>query len=209
MKAEFMKLTTTPLLLATLLLASCGKKNVVNTNPNTSFFSGSNTQVASNYSNLRNSMPCLSGRSRLNTDYTFSMMAGSSTQSTIYGQFQAGPITSGSVSEMYVGISRFNDLMFMTKITNGSGAVIGYNVTLSMCSMPNGNYPALISNERTLTNFQSSYITVNTNTNCGYGLIARADTYMVSNRIPSNPYTYDFPVYTTFSNYGGCIKPNN
>ena len=205
MKPHFKKSLLLTMIASSMIMSSCGKKNVVNSTPtgNYSAFSG-NTSLISQYDAIKAKVSCLSGRYRLNNDVVFSVNGGAYSQSTIYGQFAAGAI-SGTASEMYVGVSAYRDLMFVTKITN-NGTFVGYNVQLSMCSVPNsyGNYPALISNERTLSNFQAPYgIVVNSNTSCGYGLVAAAYyTYMVSQRIPSNAYTADFPVYTTFSNTG-------
>lgn len=201
------------LITSSLIFTSCGKKNVVNSGSGSSYFNSSNSLFTSNsqfinqYNTIKNKVSCLPGRYRLSTDSTYYVSSGSYSQSTIYGQYQAGSINSGTVSEMYVGMSSFSDLMFVTKVTNGS-TVVGFNVTLSMCSIPNsqGNYPALVSNDRSLTNFQASNgIKVNSSTSCGYGLVAAAYyTYMLSQRIPSNAYTADFPVYTTFTN-NGCF----
>jgi hypothetical protein len=211
MRPRYGKFLLITIVASSLIFVSCGKKNVVNSGSGSSFFSSNNpvfsggTQFVNNYNAIKNKVSCLSGRYRLNNDVTFFINGGSYSQSTIYGQFQAGQISTGSVSEMYVGVSAYRDLMFVTKVSNG-GSLVGYNVTLSMCSVPNSysTYPALVSNDRTLTGFQAPYgIVVNSSTNCGYGLIASAYyTYMLSQRIPNNAYTADFPVYTTFSNTG-------
>jgi hypothetical protein len=207
MKPHFRKSLLLTAITASMILSSCGKKNVVNSSStgNYSAFSG-NTTLISQYDSIKAKVSCLSGRYRLTTDAQFYVNGGAYSQSTIYGQFQTGSI-SGTASEMYVGISAYRDLMFVTKITNG-GTLVGYNIAVSMCSIPNSysTYPALVSNDRSLTNFQAPYgIVVNSTTSCGYGLVAAAYyTYMVSQRIPSNAYTADFPVYTTFSN-SGCF----
>ncbi len=208
MKPQYFKASVLTLLSSALILASCGKKNVVKSNQpngNYSAYQG-NTTMISQSDTIKAKVSCLSGRYRLSTDYVYSVNGGAFSQSTIGGQFSQTVLT-GTASELYVGVSAYRDLMFVTKITN-NGSLVGYNVTLSMCSVPNSyaNYPNLVSNDRTLANFQAPYgITLNSNTSCGYGLVAAAYyTYMISQRIPSNPYTADFPVYTTFSN-SGCF----
>jgi hypothetical protein len=213
MKARLKNPLIITTIISSLIFASCAKKNVVNSSSGSNFFTSGNSLFTNNsqyinyYNTVKNKVSCLSGRYRLSNDVTFYVSGGAYSQSTIYGQFTPGSLTTGTVSEMYVGVSAYSDLMFVTKVTNG-GSVVGFNVTLSMCSVPNSyaNYPALVSNDRSLTGFQAPYgITVNSSTNCGYGLVAAAYyTYMVSQRIPSNAYTADFPVYTTFSN-SGCF----
>jgi hypothetical protein len=207
--SRFLLLTT---IVSSLILSSCGKKNSTSSSSSTSYFSSSNSLFSANssfvtyYNNIKGKVSCLSGRYRLASDVNFYVNGGAYSQSTIYGTFQAGSLSSGTVSEMYVGMSVYRDLMFVTKVVNSSGTLVGYNVTLSYCSIPNSyaNYPALVSNERALTNFQTPYgIVVNSSTSCGYGLVASGYyTYILSNRITGNAYTADFPVYTTFTNWG-------
>lgn len=215
MKRSMSKILLTTTLTSMLLMSACGKKNVVNTSgvsgnspftANNPLFS-SNPQLAAKANEIKSKIGCLNGNYRLNNDYTFYVQGGNYSQSQIGGQFQQGVLTSGSASELYVGMSVYRDLMFVTKVTNGT-SVVGYNVTLSFCSVPNAypNYPALVSNERSMINFQAPYnIVLNSNTSCGYGLVAAAYyTYIISQRMPNNAYTSDFPVYTTFTN-SGCF----
>ncbi|MGZ3790328.1 MAG: hypothetical protein ACXVLQ_17480 [Bacteriovorax sp.] len=200
-----------------LLLGSCGKKggNVVNTNGyangqspisiNNPVFSGSGgSTIVNQYNHIRSSVACLPGRNRLLNDVSF-YVSGAFSGTTVGGNWQPGFMSNGTVTDMYVGVSAFRDLMFLTKVTSGS-QVIGYNVTLSFCEVPNAymNYPALVSNDRALINFQApNGITINTATSCGYGLIASAqNTLIVSQRSLTNPYTSDYPIYTSFT------KPN-
>jgi hypothetical protein len=198
-----------------LLIASCGKKeNTVNSNGygtspisvNNPIFSGSGgSAIVTQYNSIRSSVACLPGRTRLGNDVSYFINGGSISGTTVGGNWQPGFMTSGTVSAMYVGVSAFRDLMFLTKVTNGS-QVTGYNVTLSYCDVANPystTFPLLVSNDRALVNFQApSGITINTATSCGYGLIAAAYTKMLSQKVLSNPYTFDFLVETTFT------KPN-
>jgi len=196
-----------------ILMGSCGKKeNTVNSGASgtSPFYQGnpalsSSPQIITQVQNIKSSVSCLPGRSRLINDVSFYVNSNSMSGTTVYGNWQLGFMSNGSITNLYVGVSAWRDLMFLTKVTNGS-QVIGYNVTLSYCDVPNAyvNYPALVSNDRALVNFQApSGITINTATSCGYGLIAAAmNTIIVSQRSTTNPYTSDYPIYTTFT------KPN-
>ncbi|MDO9183111.1 MAG: hypothetical protein Q7U04_11920, partial [Bacteriovorax sp.] len=135
-------------------------------------------------------------------DVSFFINNGSISGTTIGGNWQPGFMSNGTISNLYVGVSYYRDLMFVTKVTNG-GQVIGYNATLSFCDVPNAypNFPPLVSNDRALVNFQApSGIVLDVNTYCGYGVIDAAfNTIIVSQRSATNPYTSDYPVYTSFS----------
>lgn len=194
-----------------LILGACGKKeNKVNSNGasgTSPFYVGNpalsaNPAIVNQVQSLRASVACLQGRNRLANDVSFYINGGSISGTTIGGQWQSGFMGSGSISNLYVGVSAYRDLMFVTKVTNG-GQVIGYNVTLSFCEVPNAypNYPALVSNDRALINFQApNGIVLDTNTYCGYGVIdAAINTVVVSQRSTTNPYTSDYPVYTSFT----------
>lgn len=222
MGSQFSKRVLLTLAASSLILSSCGKKNVVNSSSSSSsFFTSGNSAISSTfvgyYNTVKSKVSCLSGRYRLNNDYTFYTSSGNFTNSTLYGTaWQAGSLTSGTVSEMYVGVSAYRDLMFVTKVVNSSGSVVGFNVTLSFCSIPNSysTYPALVSNDRTIAlsystgqsvNFTPYGITMASSTACGYGLVSAAYyTTVISQKINGNAYTADFPVYTTFSN-SGCF----
>lgn len=211
-------------LIACLLLGACGKKeNKVNSSglgggggisASSPLFTGAVGQtIAAQYNSIRNSVACLPGKTRLANDVSF-YVTGSFTGTKILGNWQQGFMSNGTVTEMYVGVGIYRDLMFLTKVTNGS-QVVGYNVTLSYCEVPNQypGYPALVSNDRPLVGFrtlpyQDMYVSipdgiiVNTATSCGYGLIASAYTVITSQRSSTNPYTADYPIYTAFT------KPN-
>jgi hypothetical protein len=195
-----------------ILGTSCGKKNTVNSSASGSggisstspIFANSSTggTIYSQYQALRSSISCLSGKNRLAADISYYTTAtGSGT--TVPGNvaWTQGVLPSGSASNLYVGVSAFGDILFLIKVTNGS-QVVGYNVITSYCevSNPYPPYPLLVSNDRQLTNFQTSNITVNTATSCGYGLIAYAYTYMLSQPSTTNPYASSpFQVYTSFA----------
>lgn len=205
MKGSNFKVCHTALALVLLLgLASCGdKKNSTNSSNNSSTNTNGvnnsgnwsstqyqdNTGYTSEQSNqinsIKSSVSCRTG-ARLSQDVIFGVQGGAYNSSTIGGTFQAGSI-SGTVSMLYVGISAFNDLMFVSKVTNGN-SVLGYNVRISMCpQMASGNFP-FIGNERPLSNFAAPQgITLNDTTVCGVGQVTSAqNTTMVSGSISIN-----------------------
>jgi len=191
------------LIIGLLVLSGCGKNNYVsNVAGSSNQLLASSQNFGSVYTSLKNKITCPSGY-RLANDISYTLNGSALSQSTLSGSFSQGALTNGSVSELYVGMSSFRDLMFVSKITN-NGSVVGYTVTLSYCSSGSSynGIPPVISNERSLSNFQSSNIVLNSNTSCGYGLIAYANTYIVSNAIPNNYYTYPTPVQTLFTNQG-------
>lgn len=212
MKLRFNKTIHITSLVCLLILGACGKKeNKVNSSIGASgtspFYAGnpalsSSPQIISQVQSVRASVACLSGRTRLSNDVSFYINGGSISGTKIGGNWQPGFMSSGTISNLYVGVSAYRDLMFVSKVTNG-GQVIGYNVTLSFCEVPNAypNYPALVSNDRALINFQApNGIVLDVNTYCGYGVIdAAINTVIVSQRSTTNPYTSDFAVYTSFT----------
>lgn len=192
-----------------LLLGACGKKNVVNSSAigsgSSPFYTGNpaiSPAIISQVQSVKTSVQCLPGRNRLTTDASFFISGGSMSGTTIGGNWQSGFMGTGTITNLYIGVSAYRDLMFVTKVTNG-GQVMGYNVTLSFCEVPNAypNYPALVSNDRPLVNFQApNGIVLDMNTYCGYGVVdAALNTIIISQRNPSNLYTTDFPVYTSFT----------
>lgn len=206
-------------------LGACGKKeNRVNSSAvatgswgSSPIFTGAAGQtILTQYNSIRNSVACLPGTTRLMNDVHFNV-SGAFTGTKISGIWQPGLMVNGTVTELLVGVSAYRDLMFLTKVTNGS-QVIGYNVTLSYCEILNKNpaYPPLVSNNRLLSNFRTlpfqspyyPYISIpdgiyrDTATSCGYGLIASAYTEIISQKIPGNLFTEDFVVATSFTKPG-------
>ena len=193
-----------------LLLGSCGKKNTVNSNGNNGtspFYIGnpalsSSPQLVNQVQSMKSSTRCMQG-ARLTNDVSFYINGGSVSGTTIGGNWQSGFMSSGTINSLYVGVGVFGDLLFVTKVTNG-GQVVGYNATLSFCGLPNpmgGNFPALISDQRALINFQApSGIVLDTNTYCGYGVIDYAGYTSIVSQRNSNPYSsQDFQVITSFT----------
>jgi hypothetical protein len=201
----------TSFLMTTLLISSCGKKaNTVNSSNLTGsslFYNGnsafqSNPQIITHVQNIKAGVQCTSGRQRLQQDVTFNVTGGARSGTTISGNFVEG-VLPGNNSDLYVGVSLWRDLMFVTKVTNGS-QVVGFNVTLSFCDVANPagiQFPLLVSNERRLVNFIApTGIVLDMNTYCGYGVIDSAqNTWITSQVAPSNQYTSPFTFPTSFT----------
>lgn len=151
---------------------------------------------------LKSQNQCNDGKKRLSNDVSYYVNGGSISETTIGGNWQSGFMSNGTISDLYVGVSAYKDLMFLTKVTN-NGKVVGYNVTLSFCEVPNAypRYPALVSNDRPLTNFQAPYgIILDKSSSCGHGTIAAAlNTVVISQKNPKDVHTSDFPVYSSFT----------
>ena len=191
------------LVMSTLLLAgACGKKenkvNIPPTGATSPYYTGNpalgaNPQILNQVNSIKANVACYNGY-RLAKDYSFYVQGSfnGSSRTTIGGQFVPGYLTSGTLSQLYVGVSTFRDLMFVTKVTNGS-QVIGYNVTLSFCEMKSAyqNFPSIISNETELTNFfAQNGIILDSDVHCGYGVVDLAqNTYITATRTVSNPYS--------------------
>jgi hypothetical protein len=203
---NFIKFTFLSLI---LLLGSCGKKaNTVNSSAlsgSSLFYQGSsafasNPGIVTHVQNIKNGVKCLTGN-RLINDVTFFVTGGYQSGTRIGGTFQPG-ILPGDNAELHVGVSAFRDLMFVTKVTNGS-QVLGFNVTMSFCEMANPypNFPMLISSDRQLVGFQApNGIILDTNTYCGYGVIdAAIDTWMTSQASASNQMTAAFTFPTSYT----------
>lgn len=187
--------------MSALVLSACGKKeNKVNSSGlagASPFYLGNpaltnSPQIVNQVQSLKANVSCLNGY-RLTNDVSFYVNGGVIGSNRIGGSFQSGFLTNGTVSQLWVGVSVFRDLMFVTKVTNGS-QVVGFNVTLSFCEMKNTYYPnlpSIISNERALVNFMApNGIILDNNTYCGYGVVDwAANTIITSQRNLSNPYS--------------------
>ncbi len=201
------------LIVSALALTACGKKeNKVNSSGvagSSPFYSGNpalggnvGSTIINQVNSIKANVPCMTGY-RLTNDVSFYVQGGyAAGTNTIYGNFTEGFLTSGTVNQLYVGVSIYRDLMFVTQVSNG-GQVVGYNVTLSFCEMKStsANLPSIISNERKLSRFTAPWgINIGTKTNCGYGLVYSTgvgyDNYgrpkattIVSEKNLSNPYS--------------------
>lgn len=201
------------LVASALLLTACGKKeNKVNSSISGSspFYTGNpalNTSTGSTIVNqvqsIKANVRCTQGGYRLTNDASFYVQGGVVGSNRIGGYWQPGFLTNGSVNKLWIGVSAFGDVMFVTQVVNGS-QVVGFNVTLSFCEMKNSmpGYPSVISNERALKNFLApNGIVVDSNTYCGYSVVdAAIMTYITSERNLSNPYSPpDAQIPTTFT----------
>lgn len=195
-----------------LLLTACGKKeNKVNSSVSGSspFYTGNpalstsaGSTIINQVQSIKANVSCLNGY-RLTNDVSFYVQGGIVGSNKIGGNWQSGFLTNGSVNKLWVGVSAFRDIMFVTQVVNGS-QVVGFNVTLSFCELKNSysTLPSIISNERALINFAAPYgIIVDSNTYCGYGVVDYAqNTVITSQRNLSNPYSPpDAQIPTSFT----------
>ncbi|MBC7430187.1 MAG: hypothetical protein H7336_16355 [Bacteriovorax sp.] len=200
------------LIVGALTLTSCGKKeNKVSSNfSGSSPFTSNNPSLSSSIggtiinqvSSMKANVACLNGSYRLTNDISFHVNGGYKSGTTITGGWQPEFMSSGTVSKMWVGVSAYRDIMFVTQIANGS-QVVGFNVTISFCEMKSSNgLPSVISNERALDTFQTPYgIVLDSNAYCGYSVVDLAqNTSIISRRSSSNPYSPpDAQIPTSFT----------
>lgn len=152
---------------------------------------------------IKGSFQCTQG-SRLSRDITYHTNQGSNSSDTrIQGPFNPGALPGGgSTVKLFVGVSSFNDIMIVSKIANGN-QVIGYNITISYCSMSSQNGAPYISDQRAISNFQAQNgIVLYEHAGCGFGSVDAAKlTYA-----QSAPYQYlqAFPIWTTF--FRACVN---
>ena len=190
------------LIVSALILTSCGKKeNKVSSTGVTDQISTSNplfsspagATIVNQVNSIKSNMACLNGY-RLAKDMNFYVQGGVLGSNRIGGNWIEGfmPSTNGQINKMWVGVSAYRDLMFVTQVMNGS-SVVGFNVTLSFCEMKNSypSLPSIISNERALTNFITpNGIFVSSTATCGYNVVSLSQqTYITSQKDLSNPYS--------------------
>jgi len=214
-------LVTFLLLSMTLHLSSCGKKSENKTNanddsvsrttsgiplstqPNTTIPTFDSNQIDS-ISTLKNNLQCPNGQ-RLSTDYVYYTQGynHNGTRTTISGPFQEGSSPGGSSQKLFVGVSSYNDIMFVSKLTNGS-QVVGYAVIISYCSYSSNGVP-YIDNSRGISGFSAPQgIVLDEDNMCGYGSVDSAqNTRAQSSSIPFNYGGYNvqlppYNIYTTF-----------
>jgi hypothetical protein len=113
---------------------------------------------------------------RLTQDFTFRTRGFNpqGTRTNIYGPFEPGNV-GGTPTSLYVGLSTFGDIMIVSKVTNGS-QVVGYNVTLSLCSYSGQDGTPYIDNRRPVESFSASQggITLDQDSHCGIGSVDAA-----------------------------------
>src|SRR5215217_3163535 len=158
------------LIMTALIVSSCGKKeNKVNSNGisgSSPFYHGNSSmtaEIVNQAQSIKQNVQCMNGY-RLTNDVSFFLSGGSLGANKIGGAFtqlQPGAVPPAGISnKLWVGVSSFRDIMFVTQVTQNN-QVVGYMVTLSFCEMKNAynnaNIPSIISNERALMNFQAPY----------------------------------------------------
>jgi hypothetical protein len=153
---------------------------------------------------IKNNFNCPGGQ-RLGTDYVYYTQGynHNGSRTTIAGPFQEGNSPGGSSQKLYIGMSSYNDLMFVSKLTNGS-QVVGYAVIVSYCSYSSNGFP-YIDNSRRITGFNAPQgIVLDEDNFCGYGSVDSAqNTVAQSASIPFNYGGYQvtlppYNIYTTF-----------
>lgn len=212
MKVNFKQSLNLLLVVSALVLISCGKKenkvssSVSSATPfstgNDSLYTSEGSIIVNQVKSIKENMPCLTGN-RLVKDVNFYVQNGSKGANRIGGTWTPGfSPQGGKINKMWIGVSAFRDLMFVTQVMNGS-SVIGFNVTMSFCEMKNSyaGLPSLISNEREITAFSTpNDIIVESTARCGYNLVSlAANTQIISQKDLSNPYSTTVQVPTTFA----------
>ncbi len=188
-----------------LLATSCGdKENKISDNNTgvTPLQNNNGSQYLPNFTGsqstqiqqIKSSFPCKQGQ-RLSQDFTFQTQGfnPAGTRTNITGPFQQGN-SSGTVNKIYVGVSSFNDIMVVSKATNGT-QVSGYSVTLSMCSYVGQDGTPYIHNSRPLTNFAAQGgITLDEDTHCGVGSVDAAFNTVVQSAATTYNHPQGYPI---------------
>lgn len=190
------------LVVSALILTSCGKKEnkvssgISGSSPfyssNSSLSSAAGQTIVNQVQSIKANLACLTGY-RLTNDYSFYVSGGILGTNRLGGNFVSGfSPNGGTINKMWIGVSAYRDLMFVTQVMNGS-QVMGFNVTLSFCEMKNSysSLPSIISNTRALSNFIApNGIVVSSTATCGYNVVSLSQqTYITSERDTSNPYS--------------------
>lgn len=192
------------------LFISCGKSAIdsgpksLSTNPllDSSGLIGG-TSAASQMQVFRNTVACLGGTYRLASDVNFYNNDNPINETVITGNWQAGLMKTGTISGLYVGINDKGHLMFVTKVTDGfAGKVTGYNVTLSLCGVPDiYPNPSLISNYRSLVDFQApNGIILGPRGSCNYRPAIADNAIVISQKNSTDANTSDYALNMTFRN---------
>ncbi|MEC7277934.1 MAG: hypothetical protein VXV96_16555 [Bdellovibrionota bacterium] len=163
--------------LTALLIASCGSdsneskdssssSNTLNLGP--VFDNTGATNDASVWSSLKSQVSCSQGRM---SDMAFNYQQ----NGNYYGNTlaaQAAYVQSGGVSGTsqgsYYGRSNNGDLMYVSKVNNGSS--ITYNIVVSLCNFNDGIY-TYIGDNAGMSNFAIQGIVLNNGSNCGTGAV--------------------------------------
>lgn len=181
-------------------------------NPNVS------NQIQQQINQVKGSVGCVQGSDgvstytgrRLNQMVTFSAQGyeqdGNSSTLDYIGALNPGPISNGGNAELYVGISVFGDLLFVTKYSSGF-QVIGYNYTISFCeSQIVSHYygqqmslPAISDQNQVVQLTNDSQTVIDANSYTGMGMVDSADITAYFS-VNTNQYNYQNTPYGGYGN---------
>lgn len=163
--------------------------------------SGLAPKISADVQSIKTTMACTNGRKRLKSDVSFYTTSVAEHSNKLAGNFQSGFLSTGTISDLYVGVSAFKDLMFVTKVKNGD-KIVGYNVTLSFCELPNSfkDMPAIISDNRPIDSFRAPYgiILGEKSSTCNQGSVLSMTSTVVSRRSSEANSAPDAQVPTSF-----------
>lgn len=210
------------LLLVVSFIQSCGKKtNEVDSNVNprgvnttTAIINNGTVFGVTGFTTAQTSLlqkayagfTCTNNTTRLvrkELYHTTQVPTANGNNTTIGGTFTKGAMT-GTVSNIYIGTSRWNDLLFVAKMTDGV-KVTGFNIIISMCTYLAQDGTPYIADVRLISNFAApNQIILDEDNHCGAGSVDSAkETFMQSaaySYTVSN-YKIDLPafdIWTTF-----------
>lgn len=222
------------LLALVAILNSCGQSsskkdgNVVNdtsdwTNNgryNTPIYSNPdvNSTIQNQINQIKSQVGCVQGSdgtntytgARLTQNVTFSTQGyeqdGNSSTIDFMGQLNPGPIGASGTQELYVGVSVFGDLLFVTKYASGFQAV-GYTYTISFCESQvvdpyYGNSMPVISDQNQVVQMTNDSQTVlDASSYASTGQVDRADLTAYF-QLNTNQYYYG---NTSYGSYGSTL----
>lgn len=214
MKNQFNAKVLLTVLSTLALVTSCGKSgNKVNTysgvsafnSSNSAFNTGTGNTIVGQYQSIKNSLPCTNGN-RLTKDINFYASSGQFTGSKLLvTNWMTGFANSGTVNKMWVGVSAYRDLMFVTQMVDASNRVVGFNVSISMCEIKNSyTGTAFISDLTNFYNFATPYgIVLDSDTYCGYSMVDAAINTGLRYQNTSNSYysSGNNVITTTFTKF--------
>ena len=145
---------------------------------------------------------CKNGEKRLARDITLhtTNIYRNAHPMSIQGPFSTGSLSGGGqATSVYVGISIFGDLIFVSKITGGDRNVLGFNITLSMCS-----FQTYMTDERAPQpdSFQApTGIVLDDSLDCGHESVLAAQ-----NTTLTTPATQALPIFTALTSFSPTCK---
>ncbi len=142
--------------------------------------------------------PCKNGMARITPPVLASTsFNNSNSRTSLRGPYNQNLLGGGNESSAYVGLSYFNDLIYITQVTNGS-QVLGHNIRVSFCPYTSQYGAPLFVQGRDIRNFQSpNPIVLDQDRGCGIGLVDAAVSTTVDIG-PFNLYNAASGIPTTF-----------